>query len=128
VGSPTEPRFAVAAVPAGADGVVVAAAGELHMSTAPALGAHLRAAVRDGASRLVIDLSAVQFIDSTGLGVLLNASREIARAGGELALVCSNPTVLRLFTITGTDATLAIHATRDAALRAVGAAQPHGCS
>lgn len=118
--TPTEPRFVVSAEPVGEEGLVVAAAGELHMSTAPTLRAHISAALQDGASRLVVDLTAVQFIDSTGLGVLLSALRDVEREGGDMAVVCSNPTVLRLFTITGTDLTLGVQPDRESALRAVG--------
>lgn len=113
------PHFVVATGPMADGAVVVSAEGELHMSTAPVLGARVREALRGGASRLVVDLTAVQFIDSTGLGVLLNALRETERTGGGMAVVCSNPTVLRLFTITGTDETLGVRPTREAALGAL---------
>jgi anti-sigma B factor antagonist len=122
MGDPTEPRFLVAAEPAGDGVVVLSAAGELHMSTAPTFGAHAREVLKDGPRCVVVDLSAVQFIDSTGLGVLLNLLREVERQGGEMVVVSANPTVLRLFAITGTDATLDVRPTRAAALQAVGAA------
>lgn len=118
--TPTEPRFVVSAEAAGG-ALVVTAAGELHMSTAPTLRSHISAALGDGANRLVVDLTAVQFIDSTGLGSLLSALRDVEREGGDMAVVCSNPTVLRLFTITGTDRTLGVQPTRAAAMQAVGA-------
>jgi anti-anti-sigma factor len=68
---------------------------------------------------LVLDMTDVTFIDSTGLSVLLNALRRITRAGGRLALVCTNPTVLRLFEITRLDSTFDIHAALRPALSAV---------
>jgi anti-sigma B factor antagonist len=67
----------------------------------------------------VIDLSGVEFIDSTGLSVLLNGLRRVTRAQGKMALVISNPTVLRLFEITRLDSTFDIYSTREAALAGV---------
>lgn len=113
-----EPRFTVTDEAAGG-AVVVTASGELHMLTAPELGARVRTALRSGERRLVVDLADVQFIDSTGLGMLLSVLREVEHAGGSMAVVCANPTVLRLFAITGTDETLDLHPTRDGALAAV---------
>jgi anti-sigma B factor antagonist len=122
MGHPTEPRFIVAAEPASDGVVVLSAAGELHMSTAPTFGAHAREVLREQPRHVVVDLSSVQFVDSTGLGVLLNLLREVERQGGAMVVVCANPTVLRLFAITGTDETLEVRPTRAAALQAVGAA------
>ena len=98
---------------------VLTATGEVHVSTAPQLAESLDAALDAGRTRLVLDFSGVQFIDSTGLSVLLNALRRLSRDDGALSLVCTNPTVLRLFEITRLDATFDIVATRDEALRHV---------
>jgi anti-sigma B factor antagonist len=98
---------------------VLSAAGEVHVSTAPELAEQLNAALVAGYTRIVLDFSGVEFIDSTGLSVLLNALRRLGRVNGALSLVCTNPTVLRLFEITRLDATFDIVATRDAALRHV---------
>ena len=64
----------------------------------------------------MLDLTDVEFIDSTGLSVLLNGLRRVTRQRGRLALVCTNPTVLRLFEITRLDSTFDIFADRAAAL------------
>jgi anti-sigma B factor antagonist len=103
--------------------IVLAAAGEIHVSTAPELSERLNAAIASGRTRLVLDLTGVEFIDSTGLSVLLNALRRLTRRQGALALVCTNPTVLRLFEITRLDSTFDIVATRDEALEHVGDAR-----
>jgi len=95
---------------------VLSATGEVHVSTAPELAAHLTDALAAGRTRIVLDFTGVEFIDSTGLSVLLNALRRLGRVDGALALVCTNPTVLRLFEITRLDATFDIVATRDEAL------------
>jgi anti-sigma B factor antagonist len=98
---------------------VIAVGGEIHVSTAPEFSRALAAALGDGAGRVVLDLSAVEFIDSTGLSVLLNGLRRVTRRGGRMAIVCTNPTVLRLFEITRLDSTFDIHPTREAAIESV---------
>jgi anti-sigma B factor antagonist len=98
---------------------ILSATGEVHVSTAPELAEQLDAALTAGRSRIVLDFTGVEFIDSTGLSVLLNALRRLSRVDGALSLVCTNPTVLRLFEITRLDATFDIVATRDEALRHV---------
>lgn len=98
---------------------IIAAEGEVHVSTANAVSEAIGAALADGRTAIVLDLTDVGFIDSTGLSVLLNALRRITRARGRLALVCTSPTVLRLFTITKLDTTFDIVATREDALERV---------
>jgi anti-sigma B factor antagonist len=101
---------------------IIAVEGEIHVSTAPEFSGVLAASLESGHTRLVLDLSGVMFIDSTGLSVLLNTLRRVTRAGGAMALVCSNPTVLRLFEITKLDSTFDIHAELEPAVAAVQAA------
>jgi anti-sigma B factor antagonist len=98
---------------------IIDAGGEIHVSTAPEFSERLNAAIADGKTALVLDFSRVEFIDSTGLSVLLNGLRRVTRQRGRMILVCSNPTVLRLFEITRLDTTFDIRATRDEAIQAV---------
>jgi anti-sigma B factor antagonist len=98
---------------------VITVAGEIHVSTAPEFSRLLNDAIGDGRVQVVLDLTDVEFIDSTGLSVLLNGLRRVTRAGGRMALVCTNPTVLRLFVITRLDSTFQIVDTRAAAVAAV---------
>src|SRR3954451_5832690 len=95
---------------------VLTATGEVHVSTAPELAEQLNEALASGRRRIVLDFSGVEFIDSTGLSVLLNALRRLGRVDGALSLVCTNPTVLRLFEITRLDSTFDIVSTREEAL------------
>lgn len=114
-----EPQFRLADRVLTDGTTVVEVAGEIHVSTASEFSEHLKGVERDGCQALVVDLSAVEFIDSTGLGVLITSLRRLGRAGGRMAVVCSNPTVLRLFEITGTDQTLDIRAELGSALELV---------
>jgi anti-sigma B factor antagonist len=108
---------------------VISVTGEIHVTTAPEFSQRLNDAIAAGTKGVVIDMSGVEFIDSTGLSVLLNGLRRVTRADGQLSLVVSNPTVLRLFEITRLDSTFDIQPTRDAALARVqsdGAASSDG--
>jgi anti-sigma B factor antagonist len=98
---------------------LIAVRGEVHVSTAPEFSERLNEAIATGKTGVVIDMSAVEFIDSTGLSVLLNALRRVTRQQGRLALVVSNPTVLRLFEITRLDSTFDIAPTRAEAIERV---------
>jgi anti-sigma B factor antagonist len=98
---------------------VVAVRGEIHVSTAPEFSRLLNEVIGAGTTQVVLDLAEVDFIDSTGLSVLLNGLRRVTRRGGRMAIVCTNPTVLRLFVITRLDSTFEIVPTREQALRAV---------
>jgi len=98
---------------------VVHVKGEIHVSTAPEFAQRLDEAIADDANAVVLDLTGVEFIDSTGLTVLLNGLRSVMLRGGRLALAVSNPTVLRLFEITRLDSTFDIQPTLADALRRV---------
>jgi anti-sigma B factor antagonist len=95
---------------------VIAPEGELDMATAPALKRQLTEFLRGDHRGVVIDLSAVTFIDSTAVGVMVGAQRALPE-GQRLALVCSDPAVLRIFEITGLDGVFAIYPTAEAALQ-----------
>jgi anti-sigma B factor antagonist len=102
--------------------VVVEVSGEIDLHTAPTLRAALAAAV-DAAGgdqpAVVVDLTGVGFIDSTGLGELVAAHKALADKGARLHLAASNERVRRLLSITGVDEVLAVHADRTAAVAAV---------
>jgi len=105
---------------------VINVRGEIHVSTAPEFSERLNQAIAGGKTAVVLDLTEVEFIDSTGLSVLLNGLRRVIRRQGSLALVCANSTVLRLFQITRLDGTFDIHPTREQALARVRAQDAGG--
>ena len=115
----TEPEFQLVEEDLDVRTSVITVSGEIHVSTAPEFSRRLNAAIALGKTGLVLDLTPTEFIDSTGLSVLLNGLRRITRQRGRMALVCTNPTVLRLFEITRLDTTFDIHATREEALESV---------
>lgn len=110
--------FSVATESAGGVGVVVLA-GEVDIYTAPRFKEAMLELLDAGVGKLVVDLSAVTFIDSTALGVLIGGLRRVHDAGGVMALVVATPAVQRVLTITGLDRVFSVHDTRDAALAAL---------
>lgn len=97
---------------------VLEVGGEVDVATAPRLREQLIALVNDQRYRIVVDLEAVDFIDSTGLGVLIGALKRVRTHDGDLALVCSEPRILKVFEITGLLAVFAVHDTLAAAVSA----------
>jgi anti-anti-sigma factor len=79
--------------------------GELDISTVPILEGRLRDALGGGGRQLVVDLRELEFMDSTGLTLLVRWARGAAHDGYDLALIRGEPRVHRLFEITGLDAT-----------------------
>jgi len=85
------------------DSVIVAVAGEIDLSTADQLDGAIRDAEETEISRIVVDLSALSFIDSTGLAVLLEAIKRTRRDGNRLSFVRSkHEAVTRLLALTDT--------------------------
>ena len=77
----------------------------------------------DGKKKLVVDLSDATFVDSTTLGVLVGASKRLRAEGGSMALVVTEPSIEKIFQITGLDRVFSIHGTRAEALSAVAATE-----
>jgi anti-sigma B factor antagonist len=96
---------------AAAGHTVLAVSGEVDVYTAHTLRGRLTELIASGRHHLVVDLSEVDFIDSTGLGVLVGGLNKSVDAGGSLALVCQQASMLRLFEITGLDEVFVIHST-----------------
>ncbi|MEV1052051.1 STAS domain-containing protein [Streptomyces sp. NPDC049887] len=93
--------------------------GELDVDTATLLHHHLANQALHGRRHLVLDLSAVDFMDSSGLNVLIRATRETRATGGDLHLAAPTPPVAKLFDLTGLSLTTAVHEDVEAALAAV---------
>ncbi len=104
------------------DGVrVVSVQGELDLSTAPELDTQLEDAISSGDASLLIDLSACEFIDSTGIALIVRAWQRLDRGaegdGKGRVVICSyNDQVRRVLEITGLELSIPIHGTRDEAL------------
>lgn len=98
------------------DVTVVAISGEIDVYTAPKLRDTLTELVGSGAYRLIIDMDSVEFLDSTGLGVLVGGLKKVRAHDGSMDIVCSQERLLKIFTITGLSKVFNIHDSQDAAL------------
>ena len=92
--------FAVSVEPGDAV-TTVRVAGELDIYTAPKLLDHLRSMMEESGRTVAVDLGAVRFIDSSGLGALVNALKQFRQTGGDLLLRSPTPSTYKLFEITG---------------------------
>jgi anti-sigma B factor antagonist len=80
------------------------ATGEIDATTAPGLRTSVYEAVDANPGAIVtVDLSGVEFLDSTGLGVLVGALKHARTGGGDIALTGAQPHVWKVFQITGLD-------------------------
>jgi anti-sigma B factor antagonist len=95
---------------------VVSLRGEIDAMTAPRLGSRLYELADEGKQRVVVDLSEVTFMDSTGIGVLLNALSHFSKRHGELVIVCASDMILRPFELAGVAGHLNIVDSREKAL------------
>jgi anti-sigma B factor antagonist len=104
------------------DGIhVIAVTGELDMNTAPQLGRELDEALADPASSVLLDLCDCEFIDSTGIALIVRSwqrlDRQAAGEGqGRLVLCSHNHQVRRLLQITGVESSISMHEQREDAL------------
>lgn len=81
--------------------VVMSVQGEIDLYTVPRLQRALADALAAGRVRLVVDMSGVDFCDSTGVNVLLAAHRQAREAGGDLELASPRPAVRKILQVTG---------------------------
>jgi len=93
---------------------VAAVDGRLDLRSAPDLRLQLTAALAAGGGSIVLDLSEVEFIDSSGLGVLVGVHREAERRGGRLAMVPPHGSASQIFTLTRTEGFFHLVPTREA--------------
>jgi anti-sigma B factor antagonist len=100
-----------------AEYTVLEIGGEVDVYTAPKLRERLIEMVNAGDRHIVVDLGRVDFLDSTGLGVLVGVHRRLRARDGSLALVCPHERLLKVFRITGLDNVFDIHASVEDATR-----------
>lgn len=106
------------------DIVVWPLAGRLDALAAPQVQKEAQRYIEAGARLLLIDLSAVDFLSSSGLRSLLLVRKELMTLGGELRLAGAQPHVEEVFALTGFDQVFAIHATLEEARAAFGQSSP----
>ncbi len=100
------------------DHMVIDVGGEIDVYTAPKLRERLVGLINEGHYRLIVNLDEVDFLDSTGLGVLVGALKRVRAQGGALRLVCSQERLLKIFRITGLSKVFPIYESLEAATTA----------
>ncbi len=95
---------------------VLSVHGEIDAYTSPQLRTELRDLIDRGSTAVLVDLEGVGFMDSTGLGVLVGALKRLREHEGRMALVCTQPPLLRILRITGLDQVFPLYESLDRAL------------
>ena len=104
----------------GDDTYVISLAGEVDLYTAPEFKQQLLEVIAQGAKQVVVDFTDTTFIDSTTLGVLVGGVKRLRSNDGQLALVCSDRNITKIFEITGLDRVFTIFPTREDAVAELG--------
>jgi anti-sigma B factor antagonist len=102
------------------DRTIVEVGGEIDVYTAPTLREQLIDLVSQGHQHIVVDMEHVEFLDSTGLGVLVGGLKRVRAQDGSLRLVCTQERILKIFRITGLEKVFPIHASVAEAVSAEG--------
>lgn len=90
---------------------VISVSGDLDVVGAPDLRQEVVAAVAGGEVCLILDLTGVEFIDSFGLGVMIGSLKRVRQRDGDLAVVCPEPRVRRVFELCDLDRVMPLHLT-----------------
>ncbi len=83
------------------DHTLIKLKGEIDIYTAPSLREAIVESIERGRYKVVIDLDDVEFLDSTGLGVLVGGLKKVNQHDGEMGIICNQEKLLRVFKITG---------------------------
>ena len=102
------------------DGVVLLKLnGEVDVYTAPKLKSRLVDLVDQGKFKIIVDLEEVDFMDSSGLGVLVGGLKRVRSHDGAIALICTQENILKIFRITGLVKVFPIFENREQAVQSV---------
>jgi anti-sigma B factor antagonist len=95
---------------------IIEVGGEIDVYTAPKLRDKITELVGNGNYNLVIDMEKVEFLDSTGLGVLVGGLKKVRAHDGSMRLICNQERLLKIFRITGLAKVFVIHGSQADAL------------
>ena len=96
--------------------VTIVPRGKLNLVSAPPVKSRIDDLVRAGRARIVVDLGAVDFVDSSGLGALIGGLKSARQAGGDLRIAQAGPQVLAVLKLTNLDRILNPYETIEEAL------------
>src|SRR5919197_2908904 len=95
---------------------VIVLTGEVDVYTSPRLKQEMVDLLNRGQVHLIVDLNGVEYLDSTGLGVLIGGLKRAREREGDLRLICENMRILRIFEITGLTKIFDIYRSEEEAL------------
>ncbi|MDA8372545.1 MAG: STAS domain-containing protein [Nocardiopsaceae bacterium] len=99
--------------------VIVGVQGDLDIATAGDLQDHVASAVDTHGPWLILDLSELEFMDSSGLNIIINTYRSVKERGGSLALAAPNERVTKVIRLVGLHRQVPVHMTVPAAVNAM---------
>jgi len=99
---------------------IIGLEGEVDVYTAPQLKQQMIVLLEQGARAIVVDLTKVDYLDSTALGVLIGGLKRLREIDGNLMLICPSARIRRVFEITGLDKIFDIHNSEHEARKAAG--------
>jgi anti-sigma B factor antagonist len=111
--------FAVSAEPHGDGIAVVKVQGEVDVYTAPKLREEIHRRLDQGDNRIVVDLTNVAYMDSSGLGVLIGALKRSREENGDLIVASPNPRISRILDVTGLSRIFNVHDDMNGAVTAL---------
>ncbi|MEI6404156.1 MAG: STAS domain-containing protein [Actinomycetes bacterium] len=98
------------------DRSIIFVEGEVDIVSAEILDSALLSEISSAPTQVIVDLSGVSFMDSTGLGVIVRGLKRARESNIDFDLVLTNERVLKIFSITGLDSLIPIHDSLEAAL------------
>lgn len=96
---------------------LIAIEGEVDVYTAPQLKQQIISLIEDGTRNVIVSLEAVEYLDSTALGVLIGCLKRLRENDGSLDIICGKGRIRRIFEITGLDNILNISPSLDSLLQ-----------
>jgi stage II sporulation protein AA (anti-sigma F factor antagonist) len=102
--------------------LVVRLIGELDHHTSENVKKRLEEEIAQGIRHIVLNLAGLSFMDSSGLGVILGRYKQISQLDGKMVVCSVNPSVYRLFEMSGLFKILPIHENEEKALSSLGVA------
>jgi anti-sigma B factor antagonist len=100
----------------GSDTHVISVSGEVDLFTAPEFKQRVMTPIAAGVQHVIVDLMQTKFVDSSSLGVLIGAHRQLKSRGGKLVVACDDEAIVKTFRITGLDGVFRLVDSVEAAL------------
>lgn len=100
-----------------ADAVILALSGKLDATTAKTFEDRILGVINSGTQRLVVDLSQLDYVSSSGLRVFIIAAKRLQTVDGKIALCSMKDHVRHVFDLAGFSSMLSIYGSRDEAIK-----------